>query len=69
MKLFLTWLLGVPVLVISMVLTQSLLMKDREAAGARAGSHPCSGQGQANDVAPLIAEQAYGISCDRLAIH
>lgn len=69
MKLFLTWLLGVPVLVIFMVLTQSLLMKDQDATGTRASSQSCSGQREANGVAPLITDQAYRISCDQLAVH
>jgi hypothetical protein len=70
MKLFLTWLLGVPVLVTFMVLTQSLLMKDQNAAaGTHADPVSCSGQRHANDMSPLIPNQAYHISCDQLTIH
>jgi predicted acyltransferase (DUF342 family) len=68
MKLFLTWLLGVPLLVISMVMAQSLLMQGQQLETRTQGAL-CSVQGDAHGVAPLIANQGYQISCDRLAIH
>lgn len=70
MKLFLTWLLGVPFLVTSMVMAQSLLVPDQPAGiHAPPGSQRCSGQRDPHNVAPLIAKQGYRNSCDQLAIH
>lgn len=69
MKLFLTWLLGVPLLVTSMVMAQAMLMPDRQQNRSHSSSPQCSGQGDAHDVATLIAKQGYGITCERLAIH
>jgi hypothetical protein len=69
MKLFLTWLLGVPLLVISMVTAQSLLMQAEQLEMRTRIGSLCSGQGHTDDVAPLISNQGYRISCDRLAVH
>jgi hypothetical protein len=69
MKLFLTWLLGVPLLVISMVMAQSLLMQAEQLEVRTRIGVLCSGQGDADDVAPLVPNQGYRISCDRLAVH
>lgn len=69
MKLFLTWLLGVPLLVTSMVMAQSLLMQDHELeAHASPGLQLCSGQRDAHDVAPLVPKQGYRISCNQLIV-
>ena len=68
MKLFLTWLLGVPLLVTSMVMAQSLLMQDQQMQ-THSRLSLCSGQGNAYDVAPLVAQQGYRIPCDRIAVH
>jgi hypothetical protein len=68
MKLFLTWLLGVPILVISMVMMQSLLQDHGLEAHARPGSVLCSAQDDVHDVAPLVANQGYRISCNRLTV-
>jgi hypothetical protein len=69
MKLFLTWLLGVPLLVISMVTAQSLLVQAEQLEMRTRIGALCSGQGDADDMAPLISNQGYRISCDRLAVH
>jgi hypothetical protein len=69
MKLFLTWLLGVPLLVTSMVMAQSLLMQDQQLEMRTRFGALCSGQGDAHDVAPRISNQRYRISCDRLTVH
>jgi hypothetical protein len=69
MKLFLTWLLGVPLLVIFMVTAQTLLMQDQEAQSRpRIGSQHCSGERDAHGVASLIPKQGYGVSCYRLTV-
>ena len=68
MKLFLTWLLGVPLLVTSMVMAQSLLVPNQQLE-TRSRVSLCSGQGDAYDVAPLVAQQGYRITCDRLTVH
>jgi hypothetical protein len=69
MKLFLTWLLGVPLLVTSMVMAQSMLLQNHE-LGARAtpGSQQCSLQGNTHDVAPLVSQQGYRVSCHQLTV-
>ena len=68
MKLFLTWLLGVPFLVTSMVMAQSLLMQGH---GLKAQAGPGSGicrQNNAHDVAPLVTKQGYRVSCKPLTV-
>jgi hypothetical protein len=68
MKLFLTWLLGVPILVTSMVMAQSLLMHNH---GMKAQASPGSGicrQDDAHSVAPLVPKQGYRISCNPLTV-
>jgi hypothetical protein len=68
MKLFLTWLLGVPFLVTSMVMAQSLLMQDH---GLEAHASPGSGicrQDDAHDVASLVPKQGYRIACNPLTV-
>lgn len=69
MKLFLTWLLGVPVLVTFMVIAQARLASGPSDARVRADLQPCSVQGDAYPVAPVVAQQGYGISCNPLTIH
>lgn len=64
MKLFLTWLLGVPLLVTSMVIAQSLLSQEQEARARQS----CSAQHNVHDVTPLIPKQGYGVSCERFSI-
>ncbi len=68
MKLFLTWLLGVPLLVTSMVMAQSLLQDHSVETRSHSGSQPCSVQGDPHNVATLIAKQGYRIACDQLTI-
>jgi hypothetical protein len=66
MKLFLTWLLGVPFLVTSMVMAQSLLMQSHMLDG-HVSPDLCS-NGHAHDVGATVTQQRYRISCDRNAI-
>jgi hypothetical protein len=69
MKLFLTWLLGVPLLVTSMVMAQSLLLQNHDLGiHATPGTHRCASHGKAHDVAPLVTQQGYGVSCNRLTV-
>lgn len=60
MKLFLTWLLGVPLIVTSMVIVQSR---------SRLNVDSCSRQVDVHGVATTIPQNGNRISCDRLAIH
>jgi hypothetical protein len=69
MKLFLTWLLGVPMLVTSMVMAQAMFMPDRRQTDSHPNLQRCSDQGNAHDVATLVAKQGYRLTCERLAIH
>jgi hypothetical protein len=69
MKLFLTWLLGVPLLVTSMVMAQSLLVQNHGLnVHASPESRLCAGQDDAHDVATLVPNQGYRISCNRLTV-
>lgn len=60
MKLFLTWLLGVPLIVTSMVIVQSR---------SRLNVERCSRQVDVHGVTTAIPQNGNRISCDRLAIH
>ena len=66
MKLFLTWLLGVPVLVISMVLGHTLLAQDDPRL--RLQGTQCSAQRQPHNVAAPVTQQRHHIPCDMFAI-
>jgi hypothetical protein len=69
MKLFLTWLLGVPVLVTTMVMAQSMLMQDQKlGAHTRPGTQLCVSQGQPHDVTPLVPQQGNRVPCNRLSV-
>lgn len=59
MKLFLTWLLGVPLIVTSMVIVQS---RNRL-------NESCLRQAELHGVATTVAQNGNRISCDRLSIH
>jgi len=69
MKLFLTWLLGVPVLVLVMVLARALSPQGfgngfSAQAGTPAASGSCPREQQLHDVAPLVTQQRNQVSCD-----
>jgi hypothetical protein len=69
MKLFLMWLLGVPLLVASMVMAQSMAEESqRVAKSGRISQQLCSPQVDLHDVGTAIAQQGYGISCDRFSV-
>ncbi len=69
MKLFLMWLLGVPLLVTSMVLAQSLPMGSQRTVRHDTGRpSPCLRQGYLHDVTPAIANQGHRVSCNRLSV-
>lgn len=61
-KLFLMWLLGVPLLVTSMVMAQAI-------SGSNAASPQCSGQLNLHSVKAPVLQQRNGVSCDRSAVH
>lgn len=78
MKLLFTWLLGVPVLVLAMVLARAmspngLQAAQRQAAGIRtpAGSTVasiCARQHQLDQVRPLVTKDGKPVACDRRAV-
>lgn len=68
MKLFFTWLLGVPVLVLAMVLARAmsphgLHIEPRVSAGS-----VCTRQGHLQQVPRVIVKDGHRIACDRVAI-
>lgn len=70
MKLFLLWLLGVPLIVTSMVMAQSLAMENQQNSQDRQVSgQPCSLDGELHHMTPIIVKKRYGSSCDQLSIH
>ena len=69
MKLFLTWLLGVPLLVTTMVMAQSMLVQNRDIAGSAVPhSQQCSGHGDLHGVTSAVPKQGNRISCNELAV-
>lgn len=70
MKLLLTWLLGVPLLVGSMVLAREALAPERRESLQRTEvvARQCLRQEQFDRVPPSISEQRHRLACDRRAI-
>lgn len=69
MKLFLTWLLGVPVLVVVMVLARAMSPQGfgngfTAQAGTPAASGGCLREQQLHDVAPLVTQQGKRVPCN-----
>ncbi len=62
MKLFLIWLLGVPLLVTSMVMAQTM-------TSGNAALPQCSRQINLHDVAPTVLQQANRVSCSGNSVH
>jgi hypothetical protein len=71
MKLFLTWLLGVPVLVLAMVLARAMsphsLQPERPRATAASPS-VCDGKRRLDDMGTVVLKNGQRISCHRLAV-
>ena len=67
MKLFLTWLLGVPALVIAMVLARALSSQGF-AANVAAVSVSCVRQHQLDAVSASIPQQRNRVACHRDAV-
>lgn len=68
MRLFLTWLLGVPVLVITMILARAL-SSEGFAANVAGISVSCPRQQQLHAVTPLVSQQGNRIACHRRTVH
>jgi hypothetical protein len=73
MKLLLTWLVGVPVLVASMVLARALSSQGMRAPARTPPPQvqqlaSCRGQLDLDKMLPAVPDHRYGIACDRLAI-
>ncbi len=62
MKLFLIWLLGVPLLVTSMVMAQTM-------TSSYAAVSQCSRQIDLHDVAPTVLLQGNRVSCNGNSVH
>ena len=69
MRLVLTWLVGVPVLVLSMVLARSEFLQSPELEARAEPKSVCLRQGETHDVAMSVSNQGYRLSCDRRTIH
>jgi hypothetical protein len=77
LKLFLTWLLGVPVLVLAMVVARAMSPYGLQAAprtetqppkAVIASVAPCTWQDDLHEVRPLVAQDPHRIACDLLTI-
>jgi hypothetical protein len=68
MKLLLIWLLGVPLLVISMVLAQSLAAGQRVVKSQQVSVQQCSRQEDLHDMSSVVADQGHLIACQRQTI-
>lgn len=68
MKLFLTWLLGVPVLVLAMVMARAMTprgLDEQPRAVASARQSPCPRQGELKHVDSVVTKDGHRIPCDR----
>jgi hypothetical protein len=68
MKLFLTWLLGVPVLVLAMVLARAMSPNGLHIEPRVATGSACARQGHLQHVPRVIVKNGHRITCERTAI-
>lgn len=69
MRLVLTWLVGVPVLVLAMVLVRAISPQGLQAAQPRiATASVCAGQDDVHRVAPAVANKRDRAACKRRAV-
>lgn len=68
MKLFLMWLLGVPLIVTSMVMAQSMSTENHRVAVTGTATTSCSGNANLHDMTVVVAQQRYRVSCDRFSV-
>jgi hypothetical protein len=68
MKLVLIWLLGVPMLVTSMVLAQSLAAEQRVANNNTVETRHCSGHDDLDHMPAVVTDQGKLVSCHRLTV-
>lgn len=68
MKLFLTWLLGVPVMVLAMVLARAMSPQGFSGERNALAAGECLRQQQSHVVSPLVADQRYRVTCNRRTV-
>jgi hypothetical protein len=72
MKLFLTWLLGVPALVLAMVMARAMspdgLQPLPVLTASAAATSACVRQRQLDKVRPVVVKNGHRIRCDRRAV-
>ena len=72
MKLFLTWLLGVPALVLAMVMARAMsadgLQQPQALAATAATTSACVRQRQLDKVRPVVVKNGHRIRCDRRTV-
>ena len=72
MKPFLTWLLGVPALVLAMVMARAMsadgLQHPQALAASPTTTSPCVRQRQLDKVRPVIVKNGHRIRCDRRTV-
>ncbi len=68
MKLLLMWLLGVPLLVVSMVIARSLAADHRVVKSQQVSVQECSRQEDLHDMALVVTDQGHHIACQRQAV-
>jgi hypothetical protein len=69
MRLFLVWLIGVPLLVVCMVLGQSLASASQRVANQEAARSTSCRQRNLNDMALVVAQQRDNVSCKQLSVN
>lgn len=68
MKLLFTWLLGVPVLVLAMVVARAMSPQGLQVAQQTVMQSACTGQLDFDRVGAAVAKDGYRVACNRGAV-